>query len=206
MLDQKIQQAANLLHQGKLIVFPTETVYGLGCDATHIAAIQKIYQIKKRPSHRPLSILLASFNQISDWISFCPPLAWQLANHFWPGPMTLVFPKAEKVSTILTGGENTIGIRIPAHPMALSLLRVFGQGIATPSANLSGHKSPIDLTQVEQSIIGQCDMGLNGGKCQIGVESTLVSFAKNEPEILREGAIGEQIREFIKLYSKTNEF
>lgn len=184
-----IHQAIQFLKQGKLIALPTETVYGLGADAKNEEAIRKIFNVKGRPVDHPLIVHIADLSQLSDWAIDISDTALQLAKTFWPGPLTLIFKKASHVSPLLTGGQNTIGIRIPNHPIALSVLKNFGSGIAAPSANRFGRISPTTAEAVREELGDAVDLILDGGQCEVGVESTIVDVSGNDIRILRPGMI-----------------
>lgn len=187
--DHEIQQAVNFLRQGKLVAFPTETVYGLGANAMDISAVKQIFKVKGRPSNHPVIVHLGDLAQLEQWTSHIPELAWQLAERFWPGPLTLILPKANSVPEIITGGQNTVGLRLPGHPVALALLKVFGSGIAAPSANRFGSISPTLPAHVSQELGEQVAMILEGGPCEVGIESTIVDLSADGPRILRPGMI-----------------
>lgn len=190
-LDSKpeIGQAVNLLRAGKLVAFPTETVYGLGADASNEAAIRRIFEAKGRPADHPLIVHIGKFDQLFDWAEEISPEAIQLAKTFWPGPLTMVLKKQAHVSTLLTGGQDTIAIRMPNQAIALSLLRAFGGGIAAPSANLFTRISPTSAEAVAEGLSGKVDLILDGGLCEIGLESTIVDMTQVQPVILRKGMI-----------------
>lgn len=203
---QAIQYAAKLLSEGKLVAFPTETVYGLGGDARNETAIQKIYQIKKRPTTNPLIIHLSNVTAMENFATHIPDAAYQLAEQFWPGPLTLVLKKKPDVSTWVTGGQNTVALRVPAHPVALSLLNEFGGGIAAPSANRYTEISPTHFSHVQNKLGKDLDYILDGGPCSIGIESTIVSMVEALPVILREGHIKkEDISHCLGCETKTNQ-
>ncbi|MBT6208177.1 MAG: threonylcarbamoyl-AMP synthase [Francisellaceae bacterium] len=205
MINQ-IQYAHQLLSEGKLVSFPTETVYGLGADATNPSAIQRVFQVKQRPTSHPLIVHISSINKIDLWAKNIPPVAKTLAHFAWPGPLTMVLPKNDNVSNLITGGQDTIALRIPRHPLALSLLRKFS-GLVGPSANAHCHISPTQAAHVSQSLGSSVDFILDGGACEIGIESTIVNCkADGTVEILRQGMIGaRQISQWIgnTVYSTT---
>lgn len=184
-----IEQAIKLLKDGKLVAIPTETVYGLGADARNPDALQKIYVAKGRPSSNPLIIHLPSPDAIVDWAIDIPKEAELLANAFWPGPLTLILKKHPSVPSIATGGQDSIALRIPNHPLTLALLKGFGSGIAAPSANRSGRISPTTAEHVREELGDKVDLILDGGPCQVGIESSIVSLLNDTPIILREGSI-----------------
>lgn len=189
VLSINIQQAVNLLQSGKLVAFPTETVYGLGADAKNPAALMKIFQAKGRPMDHPLIVHLASPSQLDEWVSEMSPAALLLATAFWPGPLTLIFKKAPQVLDLITGNQETIGIRIPHHPVANMLLTQFGSGLAAPSANRYGRISPTTADAVREELGTAVDLVLDGGQCAVGVESTIVDVSGDTPVILRPGMI-----------------
>lgn len=188
-----IQRAAQLLHAGELVAFPTETVYGLGADARNPAALAKIFAAKGRPADHPLIVHLPDASHLAHWAIDIPPAAHTLAAAFWPGPLTLILKRHPAVPDLVTGGQDTVGLRVPAHPVALALLREFGSGIAAPSANKFGRISPTTAAHVEEEL-GQpgthnVAMILDGGACTVGIESTIIDLTSATPRILRPGAI-----------------
>lgn len=188
----QIKQADALLRQGELVVFPTETVYGLGADAANDMAVERIYAIKKRPRNHPLIVHIANIADISNWATDINQTAWQLAKIFWPGPLTLVLKRAPHVLSSVTGGHDTIAIRIPSHPVAQSLLQLFGGGIAAPSANYFGKLSPTQASHVNKDLGMDVKLVIDGGRCQCGLESTIVDVTGDFPNILRLGAINAE--------------
>jgi L-threonylcarbamoyladenylate synthase len=186
---QTIKLAARLLHQGKLVAMPTETVYGLGADASNPDAVAKIFAAKGRPADHPLIVHLAYASQIKDWAENIPDSAWQLASEFWPGPLTMILQKKATVPSAVTGGQATVALRVPDNPVALWLLRVFGGGIAAPSANRFGRISPTLAQHVAEELGDAVDCILDGGACTVGVESTIIDLTDSQPTILRPGRI-----------------
>lgn len=184
-----ILQATTLLKAGKLVAIPTETVYGLGADALNSVAIQKIYAAKGRPSTNPLIIHLANAEAMIDWAIDIPDDAWKLAKAFWPGPLTLILSKHPRVPLCATGNQQSIGLRVPNHPITLALLQTFGSGVAAPSANRYGRISPTTPNHVQEELGDKVDFILEGGPCTVGIESTIVSMI-GKPRILRQGGIG----------------
>lgn len=178
-----------ILKRGGLVGLPTETVYGLAADAKNSDALRKIFLAKQRPIDHPLIVHIADIGQLPQWASSVSPLALSLAKAFWPGPMTLILPKAEGVLDLITGNQATIGIRIPSHPVAQALLKAFGSGVAAPSANRFGHISPTTAEAVREELGDAVDIVLEGGQCDIGVESTIIDVSRGEPVILRPGMI-----------------
>lgn len=202
-----ILKAAMALKNGYLVAFPTETVYGLGADATNQDAVSRIFSIKNRPKNHPLILHLGSITEIENWAIEIPDYAYKLANKYWPGPMTIILKRRSNVKDFVTGGQKTVGIRIPNHEIALSLLQEFkkiGSGaIVAPSANKFGKVSPTSFEHVSQELLNDLDSNdliLDGGQCQIGVESSIIDCTKSFPKVLRPGAISEeQITEIIEL-------
>jgi L-threonylcarbamoyladenylate synthase len=191
--------AANLL-AGGLVAFPTETVYGLGADACNAEAVARIYSVKGRPADHPLIVHIASMDGLGDWADDVPGYAISLARDFWPGPMTLVIKRSGLAGDYVTGGQDTVGVRVPRHPVALSLLEAFeragGKGVAAPSANRFGNVSPTTAQAVSDELIdhlADSDRILDGGACDVGVESTIIDCTGDVPKILRPGAITAQM-------------
>lgn len=189
--SRQIELAAGLLRSGKVIAFPTETVYGLGADISQSQAIEKIFAIKRRPSNHPLITHFADITDLEYWASEIPTAAWLLAEHFWPGPLTLILHKSDRIPYSVTGGQDTVGLRIPQHPIAQALLRALGsrQAIAAPSANRFGHLSPTSAIHVREEFKNQIGMILDGGSCEVGLESTIVSCIGKTVMLLRPGGI-----------------
>jgi L-threonylcarbamoyladenylate synthase len=191
-----LEKAASNLVAGHLVAFPTETVYGLGADASNQAAVQRVYEVKGRPVDHPLIVHISSVHRLDFWASDIPEYAIKLAREFWPGPMTLVLKRTANAKDFITGCQDTIAVRIPNEPIALALLELFesksGKGIAAPSANRFGQVSPTSAQDVLTELgdfFGAHDLILEGNKCQIGIESTIVDCSGNLPKILRPGAI-----------------
>lgn len=184
-----IQHAAQILQQGGLVAFPTETVYGLGADALNATAVAHIFRAKKRPSFDPLIVHLADVAELSRVAGPLPPLAYTLAAHFWPGPLTLVLPKTAVVPDIVTAGQPTVAVRCPAHPVALALIRATGVPIAAPSANRFSHTSPTTAQHVWDDLAGEVDLILDGGATAVGLESTVLDLTGETPLILRPGGV-----------------
>lgn len=187
-----IKEAAAILRRGGLVAFPTETVYGLGADASNPAAVARIYEVKGRPSRHPVIVHIGDSTQLGLWAREIPEHATRLAARFWPGPLTLVLRRAAGVRDELTGGQDTIGLRVPGHPVALDLLREFGGGIAAPSANRFGRISPTCAEHVRSDLGSDVDLILDGGECDIGIESTIVDVSRGTPVVLRPGRIGDE--------------
>lgn len=181
--------AVQALRGGGLVAFPTETVYGLGADARSPDAVARIFAAKGRPSDHPLIVHLGSAEQLDDWAVDVPDAARRLADAFWPGPLALLLRRAAGVPDAVTGGLETVGLRVPGHPVALALLRAFGGGIAAPSANRYGRVSPTCADHVRAELGERVDVVLDGGRCGVGVESTIVDVSGAVPRILRPGAV-----------------
>ena len=188
-MTPEIGAAVSALRRGGLVAFPTETVYGLGADATNASAVRRVFQVKGRPESHPLIVHLAAADELSDWARHVPEPARLLAAACWPGPMTLLLERAASVLPEITGGLATVGIRVPAHPMAQELLRAFGNGIAAPSANRFGHVSPTTAEHVRADLGDDVDVILDGGPSAVGIESTIVDCTTDPPQVLRPGAI-----------------
>ena len=191
-----LAQAALKLKAGLLVAFPTETVYGLGADANNAEAVARIYEVKGRPENHPLIVHIASIDGISDWAQDIPDYAIALAREFWPGPMTLIFKRSDLAEDFITGGQETVGVRVPDHVVALALLNEFskigGKGLAAPSANRFGHVSPTTAAAVREELsnfLSPEDLILDGGPSLVGVESTIIDCTSTAPRILRPGAV-----------------
>ena len=191
-----MSEAASVLLAGGLVAFPTETVYGLGADACNPAAVARIYSVKGRPADHPLIVHVGSMDGLGDWARDVPTYAIALARDYWPGPMTLIVPRSDLAGDFVTGGQDTVGVRVPNHPVALGLLEAFvaagGKGIAAPSANRFGNVSPTTAQAVAAELgdyLADGDQILDGGACDVGVESTIIDCTGDTPKILRPGAI-----------------
>jgi L-threonylcarbamoyladenylate synthase len=184
-----IGQAAEIIKRGGIVAFPTETVYGLGADAFNPIAIARIFEVKKRPYFDPLIIHIARPADLEKIVLNIPSKAKKLIDRFWPGPLTLVLPKRQEVPDIVTAGLPTVAVRIPSHPIALELIELADCPIAAPSANPFGYVSPTTADHVRDQLGDQVDFILDGGSCEVGVESTIVSFVEGEPRLLRPGGI-----------------
>jgi L-threonylcarbamoyladenylate synthase len=187
--QDEIDVAVDALRDGDLVAFPTETVYGLGADAQNPDAVRKVYEIKGRPATHPLIVHIDHPRLLERWALAVPPTAQALADRFWPGPLTLVLRRAPAVDLAITGGQDTVAVRVPAHPVAQQLLRAFGGGIAAPSANRYGHVSPTRADHVRDEFGDAVKVVLDGGDCKIGLESTIVSCVDSVPRLLRPGFI-----------------
>ena len=197
-----IKDAAAALIRGDLVAFPTETVYGLGADATNEDAVRKVYDVKGRPIGHPLIIHISSIVNLDIWAKDIPEYAVKLAQAFWPGPMTLILPRTDLAKDFITGSQDNVGIRIPSHTIALALLKEFedqgGLGVAAPSANRFGAVSPTTASAVEielSNFLSGSDLILDGGPCSVGVESTIINCTQDKPSILRPGAVTKEMIE-----------
>jgi L-threonylcarbamoyladenylate synthase len=195
-----VSNAASNLLEGNLVAFPTETVYGLGADACNPEAVARIYSVKGRPADHPLIVHVASMDALGDWADNVPGYAISLARDFWPGPMTLVVKRSGLARDFVTGGQDTVGVRVPNHPIALGLLEAFeaagGKGVAAPSANRFGNVSPTTAQAVGDELadyLADGDQILDGGPCDVGVESTIIDCTGEVPKILRPGGITAQM-------------
>ncbi|WP_336246818.1 L-threonylcarbamoyladenylate synthase [Streptomyces cupreus] len=184
-----IEKAADVLRAGGLVAFPTETVYGLGANAEDPAAVARVFEVKGRPPSHPLIVHLGGAELLGDWVEDVPATARLLAERFWPGPLTLVLRRGRRVPLDATGGLQTVAVRVPDHPVALALLAAFGGGVAAPSANLFGSVSPTTANHVRAELGDAVDFVLDGGPCQVGVESTIVDATGEIPSILRPGGV-----------------
>lgn len=191
-IDQDIAAAAALLQQGQLVAIPTETVYGLAANALDASAVARIYEVKNRPRFNPLILHCADAQQAFSHVAEVPTAARELAARFWPGPLTLVLPKTDAVPDLVTAGSAYVAVRVPAHPLTLELLRQTGFPLAAPSANPSNYVSPTTAQHVMDQLGGKIPMILEGGPANVGVESTIVSFANGYPEILRQGGLAQE--------------
>lgn len=196
--DADYRRAVELLRAGELVAIPTETVYGLGADAANPAAVAKIFAAKGRPADHPLIVHLAGHDAVDRWAEQVPAVAWELMESFWPGPLTLILKKQAWVPDAVTGGQDTVGLRVPGHPVALELLRRFAAeagehaGIAAPSANRFGRISPTSAAHVAEELGDRIQLILDGGPCRVGIESTIVDCSRGEPVVLRPGHIAPE--------------
>ncbi|HUO58835.1 MAG TPA: L-threonylcarbamoyladenylate synthase [bacterium] len=184
-----IQKAAQIIQEGGIVAFPTETVYGLGADALNPYAVARVFEVKNRPQFDPLIVHVADLRQAEILVTKFPDKALKLAGKFWPGPLTIVLPKSPLVPDIVTSSLPTVAIRVPNHPMALELIRESGRPIAAPSANPFGAVSPTTAEHVRRSLGNKVDLILDGGPCQVGVESTVISLTRKDPVLLRPGGV-----------------
>ncbi len=196
--QSEIDRAVAALRNGELVAFPTETVYGLGADAQNPEAIRKVFAIKGRPATHPLIVHVEDVRMLERWALAVPPSAARLAQKFWPGPLTLVLHRAPAVDLAITGGQDTVAVRVPGNPVAQQLLRAFGGAVVAPSANRYGQLSPTRAEHVRDELGDSVAVVLDGGDCKIGVESTIVSCVDDVPRVLRPGAITlSQLREVV---------
>lgn len=196
--EENLILAAEMIKQGELVAFPTETVYGLGADALNISACEKIFTAKGRPSDKPLSLHVASL-EIVERVAKISAAAEKLFAAFCPGALTIILPKNKIVPDFVTCGKSSVGIRFPANGVALELIRLSGTPIAAPSANLSGKSPPTTAQEVFDNLSGRVEVILDGGRCELGVSSTIIDLTTSEPKILRHGAISEEkIMEVLK--------
>jgi len=207
----EIKKAAQALKDGHLVAFPTETVYGLGADATNENAVSRVYSVKARPTGHPLIVHISSINQLDKWAVDIPEYAVKLANEFWPGPMTLILKRNNLAKNFITGGQDRVGVRVPAHPVALALLSEFeklgGSGVVAPSANIFSAVSPTNSYAVTEEIgdkLSKSDVIIDGGQCLIGIESTIIDCSEKIASVLRSGAVTlEMIKSLIGLQVNT---
>lgn len=186
---EKIEEGARILKEGGLVAFPTETVYGLGADAFNPQAVLDIFKAKGRPQDNPLIVHFASVDDVKMAVKEIPPVAYKLWERFSPGPLTLVLPKSDNLPLVTTAGIQTVGIRIPNHPIALELIKKSGTGIAAPSANTSGRVSPTRAQDVYEDMVGKIPLILDGGQTDVGIESTVLDLTKDVPIVLRPGGV-----------------
>lgn len=188
-IKRQIREGVSILKQGGIIALPTDTVYGLGASANIYQAVERVYEVKKRPRHMPLSLFLAHMSQISDVAELIPPVGWLLAEKFLPGALTLVLPKSKSVPDIVTAGGTTVAVRIPAHPVPIALVEGLGMPVLGTSANQSGKPSALTADEVYSQLGDKIDLVIDGGQCPGGRESTIVDVTGETPIVLREGAI-----------------
>jgi L-threonylcarbamoyladenylate synthase len=190
--DSEIETAAETLRAGGLVAFPTETVYGLGADASNSRALRRMFEAKARPASHPVIVHVTGADDLARWARDIPPIAMRLSERFWPGPLTLVLKRADAVLDEVTGGQDTVGLRAPAHAIAQQLLRAFGGAIAAPSANRFGRISPTTAQHVREELGDAVDLVLDGGACELGIESTIIDLSTGVPVLLRPGRIGAE--------------
>ena len=204
VLQREIEKGVKILQKGGVIAFPTDTVYGLGADAFNSTAVERIYEIKNRPKHRQLPLLIADVERLITLADSIPEIAWFLARRFWPGGLTLVLPKTDSLPAYLASGP-TIAVRVPDHPVCLALIQRLGNPIIGTSANISDQPAALTADEVGQQLGGKIDLIINGGKCPGGKESTVVDVTRESPIILRQGIIpSDEIDKAYKEYSEVN--
>ena len=198
-MNPEVRRAVEILRAGGLVAFPTETVYGLGADASSAAAVARMYAAKGRPEGHPVIVHFADAERAFEWAREVPEAARRLAAHFWPGPLTLILKRSAKAKDFVTGGQDSVGLRVPSHPVAQQLLREFGGGVAAPSANPFGGVSATAAGHVRADFAKQVDLVLEGGSSEVGIESTILDLSGGEPVLLRPGAISKvQIEEALR--------
>jgi len=188
-VNGELRRAREILRRGGLVAFPTETVYGLGADASSEAAVRRLYEVKGRPAEHPVIVHFASAEDAFRWAREVPDGARALAKRFWPGPLTLILKRSALAQDFITGGQDNVGLRIPSHPVAHELLKIFGNGVAAPSANRFGHVSPTTAAHVREDLGADVDLVLEGEPAEVGIESTIVDFSGVAPVLLRPGHI-----------------
>jgi L-threonylcarbamoyladenylate synthase len=191
-MTAEIGAAVRLLRQGRLVAFPTETVYGLGADAWNPAAVKKLYAVKQRPADHPVIVHFATAEKAFEWAREVPDSARTLAQRYWPGPLTLILKRASRAPDFITGGQDNVGVRVPSHPVAHELLAAFGGGVAAPSANRFGAVSPTTASHVLADLGTDVDLVLEGGATQVGIESTILDLSGDAPVLLRPGHISQR--------------
>ncbi len=205
-MTSEVRRAAEILRAGGLVAFPTETVYGLGADASSANAVARLYAVKRRPADHPVILHFASSENSFFYAREVPDAAKILAKRFWPGPLTLILKRSEKAKDFVTGGQPSVGLRVPSHPVARELLEAFGGAIAAPSANRFGRISPTTAAHVREDLGADVDLVLEGGASEIGIESTIVDLSSGDAVLLRPGAIShQQLQELINIKAQAGE-
>ena len=203
-MNPEVRRAAEILRAGGLVAFPTETVYGLGADASNPAAIERLYRVKGRPANHPVIVHFASSNQAFSFSREVPADARTLAERYWPGPLTLILKRSGKAADFITGGQDSVGLRVPSHPIARELLAAFGGGVAAPSANRFGRVSPTTAAHVHQDLGKDVDLVLEGGASDVGIESTIVDLSGDSAVLLRPGMISKtELEGFLEIKEKS---
>jgi L-threonylcarbamoyladenylate synthase len=203
-VTSEVRRAAQILRAGGLVAFPTETVYGLGADASNAAAVARLYKVKGRPADHPVIIHFASADAAFQWGRDIPDSARTLANKFWPGPLTLIVKRSAKAKDFVTGGQDSVGLRVPSHPVAQALLKEFGGGVAAPSANRFGQVSPTTAQHVRADLGADVDLVLDGGPSEVGIESTILDVSGGEAVLLRPGTISRaSLQTIISIHEKS---
>jgi L-threonylcarbamoyladenylate synthase len=191
-MSAEIRQAAEILRAGGIVAFPTETVYGLGADASSAKAVERLYAVKRRPSDHPVIVHFADAEKAFDWAREVPEAARKLAARFWPGPLTLILKRSAAAKDFVTGGQDTVGLRVPSHPIAQELLKQFAGAIAAPSANRFGLVSPTTAAHVREDLDKDVDLVLEGGPSEVGIESAIVDLSTGSPVLLRPGHLSRE--------------
>ena len=198
-MSPEVRRAAEILRRGGLVAFPTETVYGLGADASNPVAVKRLYEVKRRPAEHPVIVHFASADDAFRWARVVPDGAKALAQRCWPGPLTLILKRSALAQGFVTGGQDAVGLRVPSHPVAHELLVAFGRGVAAPSANRFGHVSPTTAAHVREDLGKEVDLVLEGGPSEVGIESTIVDFSSGMPVLLRPGHLSKaELEEVLK--------
>jgi L-threonylcarbamoyladenylate synthase len=187
-----VRRAAQILRSGGLVAFPTETVYGLGADAANARAVHRLYSVKRRPADHPVIVHFADAQQAFAWAREVPESAKNLAARYWPGPLTLILKRSPMAKDFVTGGQDTVGLRVPSHPIAHEMLALFGSGVAAPSANRFGLVSPTTAAHVREDLGSEVDLVLEGGPSEVGIESTIVDLSGDTPVLLRPGHVSKE--------------
>lgn len=188
-MKEELRRAVEILRRGGLVAFPTETVYGLGADASNASAVRRLYEVKRRPAEHPVIVHFASAEDAFRWARQVPEPARRLAKRFWPGPLTLILERSSLAKDFVTGGQDNVGLRVPSHPVAQNLLKEFKSAIAAPSANRFGRVSPTTAQHVREDLGSDVELVLEGGATEVGIESTIVDFSGGSPVLLRPGHI-----------------
>ena len=201
-MKDEVRRAAGILRRGGLVAFPTETVYGLGADASSAKAVARLYAVKERPAAHPVIVHFHSAENAFAWARDVPPAAHELARRFWPGPLTLILKRSALARDFVTGGQDSVGLRVPAHPVAKKLLKEFGRGVAAPSANRFGRVSPTTAEHVRADLGAEVELVLEGGPSEVGIESTIVDLSGEGAVLLRPGGIAKSSLEEILPFRK----